>query len=129
MMKYKLSKHCEAYSSSHILDEDGAMFNSEVVKRLNSLTNENKQLMEKLDFFQKRTIDLGEQLDYAKDENNELKDKLDNIRKEVINVDMFSDEALNHDIIAYREMQEFDNKDCYDIAWAIEKISKECFDE
>ena len=72
MMKYKLSRHCEAYSSSYILDEGGAMFNSEVVKRLNSLTNENKRLMEKLDFFQKRTIDLGEELDYAKDDSEEV---------------------------------------------------------
>ena len=57
-MKYKLSRHCEAYSTSYILDEDGAMFNSEVVKRLNALTNENKQLWEKLD--------------YAKDDSEEV---------------------------------------------------------
>lgn len=79
--------------------------------------------------FEKRMSreDLFERIRLLEKENDELKDKLDNIRREVINIDMFSDEALKHDIIAYREMHEFDNKDCYDIAWAIEKIGKECF--
>ena len=90
--------------------QDGRIFreidSDDILFKMFRLENENKNL---------------------KKENDKLKDKLDSIRREVINIDMFSDEALNHDIIAYREMHEFDNKDCYDIAWAIEKIKNECF--
>lgn len=96
------------------------------------LKKKNEQISEWIEQHSKDIAKISEQnklIQNLKEENDELKEKLDNIRREVINIDMFSDEALNHDIIAYREMHEFDNKDCYDIAWAIEKISKECFDE
>ena len=43
--------------------------------------------------------------------------------KEIVReADCFSDEATKHDIIAYREMHSFDNKDAYDIACAFKKI-------
>lgn len=36
-------------------------------------------------------------------------------------VDLFSDKATEHDIIAYSEMKEFDNKDAYYICTATKK--------
>lgn len=62
------------------------------------------------------------ELEDLSDENEELKKKLENIREEVIRVDFFSDEEINHDIIAY-----LDSKDCYNIVCAIKKIKRECF--
>lgn len=39
--------------------------------------------------------------------------------------DLFTDEATTHDIVAYREMMRFDNKDAYSIAYAIKQLKKD----
>ena len=49
-------------------------------------------------------------------------DKVYELLKE--EADIFSDEATEHDIKAYIELQEFDNKDAYYLACAIKKAIK-----
>jgi glutamate formiminotransferase len=49
-------------------------------------------------------------------------DKVYELLKE--EADIFSDEATEHDIKAYIELQEFDNKDAYYLACSIKKAIK-----
>ena len=57
-----------------------------------------------------------------KEENEKLRQTMQKVcellEKEV---DLFSDEATEHDVIAYCEMQDFDNKDAYYICTATKK--------
>lgn len=41
-----------------------------------------------------------------------------------INADLFSDKAIEHDMNAYRELQEFDNKDVFLMAVSIKEAIK-----
>ena len=70
---------------------------SNVFQLLNSLANENEQL--------RKTM-------------NEVIELL------VEEVDLFSDKATEHDIIAYKEMNNFDNKDAYYMAISTKKAIK-----
>ena len=59
------------------------------------------------------------------EENKQLK----SIIKEAVKllseeVDVFSDKATEHDLMAYRELQQLDNKDAYDIATATKTVIK-----
>lgn len=59
----------------------------------------------------------------------ETSNKLQKIKDLLSEADLFSDKATEHDIIAYSEMLDFDNKDAYSIACAIAMIKKELNDE
>lgn len=83
----------------------------DVVELLNNLTEENKQLKR----IERDSFDLFK-------ENMLLFRKILKVKEIVREADCFSDEATKHDIIAYREMHSFDNKDAYDIACAFKKI-------
>lgn len=85
-------------------------------------------------------IELEDLLNELSDENGQLKEENEQLRKtinEVIEllleeVDLFSDKATEHDIISYKEMNQFDNKDAYSMCnatkKAIEKL-KRCLDD
>ena len=75
-------------------DKDGV---NHIVNKLNELSDENEQL--------KSTI---------KEVTELLSDE----------VDLFSDKATEHDIIAYVELKELDNKDAYYMATATKKAIK-----
>lgn len=67
-------------------------------------------------------MDLSGLLNDLNDDNEQLK----SIIKEVIEllsdeVDLFSDKATEHDLNAYRELNEFDNKDAFYMATATKK--------
>ena len=80
-----------------ILDDGIPMHYSTIVNRLNALHEENQRL--------KQTM-------------KEVKELL------IEEVDIFSDEATEHDINAYIELQEFDNKDAYYLATSTKKAIK-----
>ena len=80
--------------------------------------------------------------DYDKfvDELNRLNDENEQLKKTIKNVcdllaeevDIFSDKATEHDICAYVELKELDNKDAYYMAVSTKqaiKMLKECFDD
>lgn len=77
-----------------VRDGDITLWKEEVVYLLNSLSEENEQL--------RKTI-------------NEVLELL------LEEVDLFSDKATEHDIIAYKEMNQFDNKDAYYMCTATKK--------
>lgn len=55
-------------------------------------------------------------------ENEQLRQTMQKVYKLLEEeVDLFSEKAIEHDIIAYREMQDFDNKDAYCICTATKK--------
>lgn len=64
-----------------------------------------------------------------KEENEQLRQTMQKVCELLEEeVDLFSDEATEHDIIAYSEMQKFDNKDayymCVSTKKAIEKLKR-----
>ena len=86
-----------------------------IVDKLNELNDERMMYKTTID---KRIMELEE-------ENEQLQKTI----KEVIEllleeVDLFSDKATEHDIIAYKEMNEFDNKDAYYMCVSTKKAIK-----
>lgn len=99
-----------------------------IVEVLNQLSNENEQLKQQLS-------KQGTQIDFLKDENTHMRNVLKENKqlkqsiKEVVEllseeVDVFSEKATKHDIIAYRELNQLDNKDAYYMATATKKAIK-----
>ena len=89
-----------------------------VCDKLNSILDENEQLKDALN---QRT----DQCDKYYKENEQLKQSI----KEVVEllseeVDVFSDKATEHDINAYIELKELDNKDAYYMATATKEAIK-----
>lgn len=96
-----------------------------VVDLLNELAEENVFLRFEVSHLQKENEEAkGVEKDAFKllKENTLLLCKIHKIKEIVEETDYFTDEAIEHDIIAYREMQSFDNKDAYEIASAFKKI-------
>lgn len=107
-----------------------------IVDLLNELADENQfskefieQLQEELVLFKEAganmSIDLNAQITALKQENEQLKQTI----KEVLEllkeeVDLFSDKAIEHDIQAYIELGELDNKDAYYMAISTKKAIK-----
>lgn len=86
-----------------------------IVDKLNELNDERMMYKTTID---KRIMELEE-------ENEQLQKTI----KEVIEllleeVDLFSDKATEHDIIPYKEMNEFDNKDAYYMCVSTKKAIK-----
>ena len=86
-----------------------------IVDKLNELNDERMMYKTTID---KRIVELEE-------ENEQLQKTI----KEVIEllleeVDLFSDKATEHDIIPYKEMNEFDNKDAYYMCVSTKKAIK-----
>ena len=78
-------------------EKGGVIFNEDIVDCLNALHEENQSLKQGI---------------------NEVKELL------LEEVDVFSDKATEHDINAYIELKELDNKDAYYIATATKKSIK-----
>ena len=90
-------------------------------KDIASLEKENKELKTKVDFYKYFQKDARE----LEKENEQLKSTIKEVT-ELLNeeVDLFSDKALEHDICAYMELRELDNKDAYYMATATKKAIK-----
>ena len=64
-------------------------------------------------------------LNQLTEENEQLKSTIKEVTELLIEeVDVFSDKALEHDICAYIELKELDNKDAYYMATATKKAIK-----
>ena len=63
-------------------------------------------------------------LDLLVDLLNEQQATINKVYELLEEADIFSDEATEHDIKAYIELQEFDNKDAYYLACGIKKAIK-----
>lgn len=67
------------------------------------------------------------------EENEQLRQTIKEVQELLTEeVDLFSDKATEHDIIAYKEMNEFDNKDAYYMCVSTKKAIKmlqRCLDE
>lgn len=68
-----------------------------------------------------------------KEENEQLRKTINEVIELLLEeVDLFSDKATEHDIIAYNEMNQFDNKDAYYMCISTKKaiqMLKRCLDE
>lgn len=89
-----------------------------VVEKLNELNTEREYLIGERGKLETKNVLLRK-------ENEQLRKTI----KEVIEllleeVDLFSDKATEHDIIAYKEMNEFDNKDAYYMCVSTKKAIK-----
>ena len=82
------------------------------------------------DYLQKYELDEWcQELNKIVDENNQLRKEMEQLKQTIkgvyeilsIDVDVFSDKATKHDINAYIELRELDNKDAYYIAKGTKK--------
>lgn len=74
------------------------------------------------DKLHKRHIELLKQQGKLEKENEQLRQTMQKVCELLEEeVDLFSDKATEHDVIAYCEMQDFDNKDAYYICTATKK--------
>ena len=70
-------------------------------------------------------IDFIEYVNAINDENEQLKSTMKEVAELLEEeVDLFSDKATEHDINAYVELREFDNKDAYYMAISTKKAIK-----
>ena len=75
---------------------------------------------DRVDFYE-----LWEFLNKLNDENEQLKSTIKEVTELLCDeVDLFSDEATEHDINAYIELKELDNKDAFYMATATKKAIK-----
>ena len=105
---------------------------SRIVRKLNTLTDENEQLRKENDMFScelsvsaNKEISRNCRIAELEEENEQLKSTI----KEVIEllseeVDLFTDKATEYDINAYIELKELDNKDAFYMAIATKKAIK-----
>jgi len=85
---------------------------------VNHLLNENEQLKHDA------TVLIQANQDYRR-ENEQLKSTIKEVTELLSNeVDLFSDKATEHDINAYIELKELDNKDAYYMAISTKKAIK-----
>ena len=82
------------------------------------------------DYLQKYELEEWcQELNKIVDENNQLRKEMEQLKQTIkgvyeilsIDVDVFSDKATEHDINAYIELRELDNKDAYYIAKGTKK--------
>lgn len=128
-------------SKDNQIRQNGLIMNTdEVVDLLNSqskLISAYNYEFAKMSKENKKLKEMNEQLNLAiddllthtsceevKKENSDLRQNIKIIKDLLSECDLFSDKATEHDIIAYRELHKFDNKDAYSIACAIAKIKK-----
>ena len=105
MTEKRYKRHLSFVLDDYANGSDRLMTIREVIPRLNELYDENEQL--------KATIKKVTEL---------LSDE----------VDLFSEKATEHDIIAYEELRELDNKDAFYMATATKeaiKILKRCLND
>lgn len=109
------------------LDDENVKLRAKILEQQVIITELNKQI-EQLNL----AIDdllTHTSCEEAKKENSDLRQNIKIIKDLLSECDLFSDKATEHDIIAYRELHKFDNKDAYSIACAIAKIKKVIDDE
>ena len=100
---------------------------SDLLNKIQSLEKENEQLHLAIEDLLTHTS-----CEKVKKENSDLRQNITIIKDLLSECDLFSDKATKHDIIAYKEMRQFDNKDAYCICTAIKKAIeklKRCNDE
>lgn len=103
------------------------LYNFEVVcEMLNSLNDENEQLRKERNNIAEECSALFKQNGRLKKENEQLRNSISEFLEEA---DLFSENAIDHDIVAFREMMKFDNKDAFAIAYAIAELKKVIDDE
>ena len=92
---------------------------------LNGLYNENEELKKQLKSKEKAHTRCDELYWKLYDENEQLKSRIKEVTELLSEeVDLFSDKATEHDINAYVELKELDNKDAYYMATATKKAIK-----
>ena len=124
--QFKLSKYVTPSSVSYFCDENGRMLNKEVVKVL----NEQQAIIRRDEMSIKTMMSNMKKLEK---ENEQLRKTINEVIELLLEeVDLFSDKATEHDIIAYNEMNQFDNKDAYYMCISTKKaiqMLKRCLDD
>ena len=86
---------------------------------------ENKMLEKEVKLLKPTNIEQYEQIQKLQKENGQLRQTMQKVCELLEEeVDLFSDEATEHDVIAYCEMQDFDNKDAYYMCVSTKKAIK-----
>lgn len=113
--------------SSETTSDATSNYNAHLESKITTLEKENEQLHLAIEDLLTHTS-----CEEVKKENSNLRQNIMIIKDLLSECDLFSDKATKHDIIAYKEMRQFDNKDAYCICTAIKKAIeklKRCNDE
>lgn len=132
MTEKRYKRHLSFVLDDYANGSDRLMTIREVIPRLNELYEENEQLKSKnrglqseLQIFKEDVTHSNLQINKLADENEQLKSTIKEVTELLSDeVDLFSDKATEHDIIAYMELKELDNKDAYYMATATKKVIK-----
>ena len=134
--KYKLEisePHIEDTETGECYDLHGKDNLTYIVELWNKLADKNIQLEEDLDYYKTKCASLESGMFNLERENNQLKSVIKEVTKLLSDeVDLFSDKATEHDINAYMELKELDNKDAFYMATATKeaiKILKRCLND
>ena len=111
-----------------IFDDNTIDFKNELKKSNNELSNL-KQKYQELEAdreYIKSLLNVSHEHNYKlKKENEQLKQTMQEVAELLSEeVDLFSDKATEHDICAYVELKELDNKDAYYMAISTKKAIK-----
>ena len=96
----------------------------EVAELLNEQQEHITHLEDTNDNFRIKLIEDIEAMEQAEKKIGEQQTTINKVYELLEEADIFSDEATEHDIKAYIELQEFDNKDAYYLACDIKKAIK-----
>lgn len=97
----------------------------ECCELLNKITEENKLLKAKLEYHERHHKKWKSECLANINENEQLKQTIKYVAELLSEeVDLFSDKAIEHDVNAYMELKELDNKDAYYIAKATKTAIK-----
>ena len=96
-----------------------------VLDCMNDLSEENEQLKIRFNEEREKSLKFCRNIDTLTIENEQLKSTIKEVTELLSDeVDLFSDKATEHDINAYVELKELDNKDAYYMATATKKAIK-----
>ena len=124
---YLLNKIKELEKENAKLKKEYKIAIDELITDYKKLEKENEQLHLAIEDLLTHTS-----CEEVKKENSDLRQNIKIIKDLLSECDLFSDKAIEHDIIAYKEMNQFDNKDAYYMCISTKKAIKmlqRCLDE
>lgn len=99
--------------------------NNLLKQKLAEEMKENYGNLDGINYYQEENASLGERISDLECENVQLKQTMKEVAELLSDeVDLFSDKAIEHDINAYIELKELDNKDAYYMAKATKTAIK-----
>ena len=140
--RFTVQQRCVVDATNNETFEFSFQADAEIIcEKLNKIAEENERLKsddairdleceivmlkDDSNYYQIKSGKCEEELLYLRRENKKLKQTMHEVYELLVEeVDLFSDKAVEHDINAYVELRDFDNKDAYYMASATKTCIK-----